>query len=284
MRRVGVAFVIAAIVAGPLLAAPPERTPRPEPRPAKAAPPPIQKTETGFVQLIPSARTPSGKIAVFFGGGARPEPRPARRAPAPQRANPAPAPQRATTATQITRPPAVPAKMGRICGSRAILGRELPPVPGRIRGCGIANPVQIVSVSGVRLSQGSTMTCETAQALNQWVEKGLKPAVGRLGGGAESLRVAAHYSCRTRNNKTGAKISEHGKGRAIDISAIKLQDGSSLSVLKDWGDGKKGRALKKAHSAACGPFGTVLGPNADRYHRDHFHFDTARHRSGPFCR
>jgi len=38
------------------------------------------------------------------------------------------------------------------------------------------------------------------------------------------------------------------------------------------------------HRAACGPFGTVLGPNADRFHQDHFHFDTARHRSGPYCR
>jgi hypothetical protein len=157
-------------------------------------------------------------------------------------------------------------------------------VPGRLRGCGIKDPVQIVAVSGVRLSQGSTMTCETAQALSTWVDRGLKPAVGRMGGGVESLRVAAHYSCRTRNNKTGAKISEHGKGKAIDISAIGLKDGSQLSVLKDWGGGRKGKALRKAHGAACGPFGTVLGPNADRYHRDHFHFDTARYRSGPYCR
>ncbi|MDX5403468.1 MAG: extensin family protein, partial [Rhodobacterales bacterium] len=25
-------------------------------------------------------------------------------------------------------------------------------------------------------------------------------------------------------------------------------------------------------------------PESDRFHRDHFHFDTARHRNGPFCR
>jgi hypothetical protein len=28
----------------------------------------------------------------------------------------------------------------------------------------------------------------------------------------------------------------------------------------------------------------VLGPNANSFHRDHFHFDTARYRSGSYCR
>ena len=43
-------------------------------------------------------------------------------------------------------------------------------------------------------------------------------------------------------------------------------------------------AMRKMHRTACGPFGTVLGPDSDRFHRDHFHFDTAKYRSGPFCR
>lgn len=275
MRRTGVAFLIAALMAGPLVAAPPERSPRPEPRPQAAPVAPTLKTETGFVQFVPSDRTPSGRIAVFFGGGTRPEPRSALKAASFQRS---------TAATQITRPPALPAEMGLICGSRAIVGRQIAPVPGRLPGCGIADPVQIIEVSGVRLSQGSTMTCETAQALNTWVDKGLKPAVGRMGGGVDKLRVAAHYSCRTRNHQPGAKISEHGKGKAIDISEIHLNDGTSLSVLEDWGRGRKGRVLRKAHASACGPFGTVLGPNADRFHKGHFHFDIARHRSGPYCR
>jgi hypothetical protein len=33
--------------------------------------------------------------------------------------------------------------------------------------------------------------------------------------------------------------------------------------------------LRSIHHAACGPFSTVLGPEADRNHRNHFHFDTA---------
>jgi hypothetical protein len=38
------------------------------------------------------------------------------------------------------------------------------------------------------------------------------------------------------------------------------------------------------HKSACGPFGTVLGPDADKYHKDHFHFDVAKHGNGAYCR
>jgi hypothetical protein len=148
----------------------------------------------------------------------------------------------------------------------------------------VENPVRITSVGGVRLSTPATMDCKTAKALHSWVEKGAKPAVGRKGGGVAQIKVAAGYACRTRNNQPGAKISEHGRGRAIDISAIKLADGTEMTVLQGWKDRRQGPMLKKMHRAACGPFGTVLGPNADKFHRDHFHFDTARYRSGSYCR
>ncbi|MEO3416784.1 extensin family protein [Roseovarius sp. CAU 1744] len=176
------------------------------------------------------------------------------------------------------------ARKGAVCGDIAIQGIAVGRVPGRIKGCGIDGAVKVRSVSGVTLSQQAVMDCATARALKSWIDRGLKPAVGKRGGGIARLRVAAHYACRTRNGRKGARISEHGKGRAIDISAITLRDGNEISVLKHWGRGKNGRILKKMHRAACGPFGTVLGPNADRYHRDHFHFDTARYRSGSYCR
>jgi hypothetical protein len=100
----------------------------------------------------------------------------------------------------------------------------------------------------------------------------------------KSLRVAAHYACRTRNNQPGARISEHGKGRAIDISGLRLRDGTLITVRNGWNGAETGKILRRMHQGACGPFGTVLGPESDRFHLDHFHFDTARYRSGPFCR
>ncbi|MDF1804629.1 extensin family protein [Thalassovita sp.] len=175
-------------------------------------------------------------------------------------------------------------KRGSVCGDPAILGEKVGRVPGKISGCGVQGAVRVRSVSGVVLSRSALVDCTTAKALKLWVDRGLKPAVGRRGGGVSKMRVFASYSCRTRNNKKGAKISEHGKGRAVDIGAFSLRDGSEITVLKDWGRGKKGRILKEMHESACGPFGTVLGPKSDRYHKDHFHFDTARYRSGSYCR
>lgn len=175
-------------------------------------------------------------------------------------------------------------KSGGVCGDPKIKGTQVGSVPGRIRGCGVKQAVRITSVSGVALSTGAVMDCGTAKALRKWVDTGVKPAIGKRGGGVASLKVAAHYACRTRNNRKGAKISEHGKGRAIDISAITMRNGSQITVLKGWRSKRDRTALKRMHKAACGPFGTVLGPDADRYHQDHFHFDTARYRSGSYCK
>ncbi len=173
---------------------------------------------------------------------------------------------------------------GAVCGDPEIQGEPVGAVPGRIRGCGIKDAVRVKSVSGIALSQGAVIDCGTARALNTWVTRSVKPELRSFGGGVSRLRVAAHYACRTRNNQPGAKISEHGKGRAIDISGFILKDGSEITVLNGWKESRTSRALKAMHKGACGPFGTVLGPNSDRFHRDHFHFDTARYRSGSFCR
>jgi hypothetical protein len=175
-------------------------------------------------------------------------------------------------------------KRGSVCGVPEIKGERISRIPGRIKGCGVAEPVRVTSVAGVALTQHPTVDCGTAKAFHKWVKNGVLPAVGKTGGGVHSVKVIAHFACRTRNNRPGAKISEHGKGRAIDVAGVNLRDGSTLSVLNDWRHPKRGKILRKIHKAACGPFGTVLGPEADRYHRDHFHFDTARYRSGSYCR
>ncbi|MFN4171986.1 MAG: extensin family protein [Pseudorhodobacter sp.] len=170
---------------------------------------------------------------------------------------------------------------GSVCGDPAIRGESVPRITGQVRGCGIEEPVRVTEVDGVRLTSAATMDCDTAKALRNWVSKGLKPAFGRIE--VKSLRVAAHYTCRTRNNRPGAPISEHGRGKAIDISGIILANGQEISILRDYRSGL-GAPVRQAHKAACGPFGTTLGPGSDRFHNDHLHFDTARHRNGPYCR
>lgn len=173
---------------------------------------------------------------------------------------------------------------GGLCGDPGLVGTVSGYVPDTVEGCGVEGAVRLESVHGVRLSQPATLDCRTARTLGTWIQQSARPEVDRMGGDLSGLRVAAHYVCRTRNHQRGARISEHGKGRAIDIAALQLRDGSEISVLRDWGQGPKGRVLRRVHRAACGPFGTVLGPGSDGFHEDHMHFDTARHRGGPYCR
>lgn len=174
-------------------------------------------------------------------------------------------------------------RKGSVCGDIDIQGTVVGSVVAKLPGCGAKNAVRVKSIAGVTLSQESVMTCETAEALKHWISKDVEKAFGRRNR-VVSLRVAAHYACRTRNNRPGAKISEHGRGKAIDISGFKLEDGTVVTVLDGWKSRKTRKKLAKIWKAACGPFGTVLGPEADRHHRDHFHLDVARHRGGAYCR
>lgn len=98
-----------------------------------------------------------------------------------------------------------------------------------------------------------------------------------------AVTVVDAYSCRNRNRATAGKLSEHARGNAIDISAFHAGDGGTLAVLAGWKDPRDGPRLRRLHAAACGPFGTVLGPEANALHADHLHLDVERRRSGPYC-
>ena len=171
-------------------------------------------------------------------------------------------------------------RRGQVCGDPAIQGEAIGRVSGRGR-CGIENAVRVRSVAGVTLQPSATVDCRTASALKRWVTTGALPATG---GQASSLRVVSHYACRNRNSAASGRLSEHSFGKAIDIAGIGLKSGREITVLNGWNSSRDSAALRRMWSAACGPFGTVLGPNANRFHRDHFHFDTASYRSGSYCR
>ncbi len=247
---------------GAASANPPERSPHPAPRPI-LTPAAVQPAASRF-----SAYAPTRSLY--------PAPRPSSVRPV----------AKVTPAAAVRTQPAPEATTGRkgaLCGDPALKGKTIPPITARLKGCGLEDGVSVISVAGVALTQPAAMDCATAKALKTWVETGVKPAVGRKGGGVTALQVAASYACRGRNNVKGAKISEHGKGRAVDISAILLANGTAVTVEKGWGSKEYGKALSKMRKAACGPFNTVLGPGSDRHHHDHFHLDTARGR-GPYCR
>jgi hypothetical protein len=251
----------------------PASTPRPMPRPGTAAAPSPQPVATVAQAGLVAAPRPLTGLFSRLRPAPRPETRPETEAPA--EVEPAAAVRIQPGRTQVF------GRKGSVCGVNGIKGETLAPITSRVRGCGIEDPVRVTSVDGVQLSMAATLDCPTARALHDWVRNSLQPAFGR--GKVAQLQVAAHYACRPRNNVRGAPVSEHGRGKAIDISAIVLTNGTTVSVLDDWRN-RAGRPMVKAYRAACGTFGTTLGPDSDRFHRNHMHFDTARHRNGAYCR
>lgn len=172
---------------------------------------------------------------------------------------------------------AVISKKGSVCGIPDIKGETLAPITARIKGCGIKDPVRVTSVAGIRLSTPATINCETAKSLRSWLTKAVEPVYGK--GKVVEVKIAASYACRPRNNQRGAKVSEHGRGNAIDIGGFTFSNGKTVTVL-----GNYDKTMRKVHKAACGIFGTTLGPGSDGFHQDHLHFDVARYRGGPYCR
>lgn len=147
-------------------------------------------------------------------------------------------------------------------------------------GCSALGAVQLRDI-GVPVTGITAMTCPLAHAFTQWVQSDLQvPAMGEFGSAVVKIEAMGTYSCRPIAGSD--RLSEHGSANAIDVAAFVLADGRRVSVLSGWnGDEREARFLKSVRAAACRRFNTVLSPDYNADHRDHFHFDMGR---GPFCR
>lgn len=129
----------------------------------------------------------------------------------------------------------------------------------------------------IAIAPGATLRCSMAKAFSEWVREDLTPLALTLGAALASVENADSFECRGRNRVAGAKLSEHGKGNAIDVHAIKLANGvlvqpTDASVSKEFRDHWLGSVCKR--------FTTVLGPGSDGYHENHIHVDLAERHNG----
>jgi hypothetical protein len=131
--------------------------------------------------------------------------------------------------------------------------------------------------SPVSINPPLVLQCRMASAFAGFVRNELS-SVFRGPRALRSIDGTGSYECRGRNRIVGAKVSEHGKGNAVDIHSVKFADGTSLFPTDLMAD-KDLRELLR--TAACGRFTTVLGPGSDGYHEEHVHVDLAE-RSGNF--
>jgi hypothetical protein len=141
------------------------------------------------------------------------------------------------------------------------------------RGCGIEARTHVVR-SHYAYSSGFEAPCALVAAL-YWYEQRLG-VLAREHLGKEIARIEHYgtYACRNIYNRAESRRSAHATARAIDISGFRLDDGSSVSVLRDWDkDTPGGRFLTEARDEACRFFGIVLSPAYNAAHANHFHLE-----------
>lgn len=150
-------------------------------------------------------------------------------------------------------------------------------------GCSALGAVQLTDI-GIPVTNLGAMTCPLARQFARWAREELQPAARRfLGSPVRRIETFGTYSCRGVNGDPNARLSEHAFANAVDVSAFVLADGRRITVLDDWrgGESEVRRFLRELHAAGCRRFAIALGPEANRQHSNHFHFDMGR---GPYCR
>jgi hypothetical protein len=123
---------------------------------------------------------------------------------------------------------------------------------------------------------------------NHGARYAVRPAAKQyLGADVVRIETMGTFNCRNIYGGRSGKLSEHAFANAVDVSAFVLRDGRRVSVLSGWNGSSEERAfLRRLHQSACKRFGTVLGPDYNAAHANHFHLDMARSmRNGTsFCR
>lgn len=168
-------------------------------------------------------------------------------------------------------------------------GARFTPLPDRYAGagCSLLNTVEITRLPGDHATFGVSnlgpVACPTAEAFTGWVRYGVNRAARiYLGSPIVQVETMGSYACR--NVAGSARRSAHATAQAIDVSAFLLADGRRVSVLEDWDGGTSAERefLRIVQRSACKRFETVLGPEYNAAHRNHFHLE--RGGDGGFCR
>ena len=74
-----------------------------------------------------------------------------------------------------------------------------------------------------------------------------------------------------------------GGDRDAVVDAAKAQPDEPPSVAAEPAPDSKSLFITYLHEDACRRFGTVLGPNANEAHKDHFHLDMKKRRRASYC-
>ena len=154
-------------------------------------------------------------------------------------------------------------------------------------GCRMIDTIKLMDFGTPTTNLGA-MTCPLASSFTDWARYGVAPAAKHyLGSEVVKIETMGTFNCRAVNGSRSGKLSEHAFANAVDVSAFVLRDGRRISVLNGWrGSSEEQAFLRRLHQSACKRFGTVLGPEYNAAHANHFHFDMAKSTSNgtAYCR
>jgi hypothetical protein len=145
-------------------------------------------------------------------------------------------------------------------------------------GCNKLGTVQLMALAGDRaplsIANIGPVQCPVAKAFGDWARFGVDRAARELlRSPVARIETMGSYYCR---NVAGTdRRSAHARAEAIDVSGFVLADGRRILVKRDWqgGDAPTREFLRVVHKSACKRFGTVLGPEYNADHEDHFHLE-----------
>jgi hypothetical protein len=153
-------------------------------------------------------------------------------------------------------------------------------------GCNRLGTVELQALAGdgssFVVSNLGPVECRTAKAFSDWARFGVDRAARQLlGSPMARIETMGSYACRTVAGTS--RLSAHARAEAIDVSGFVLADGRRIDLRRDWdgGDPAVREFLRVVHKSACKRFGTVLGPDYNAAHKDHFHLEGT---GGKFCR
>ncbi|MBH3350078.1 MULTISPECIES: extensin-like domain-containing protein [Pseudomonas] len=129
-----------------------------------------------------------------------------------------------------------------------------------------------------RLSSSFLASCPLAVAYALFENHGLQPVAQRvLGQPVTQVDHLGSFACRNVYHRKQGRLSQHATANALDISGFRLQDGQRIVLARDWQvGGQKAEFLRQVQQAACESFSTVLGPDYNAAHHNHFHLDMGR--------
>lgn len=144
-------------------------------------------------------------------------------------------------------------------------------------GCGINPRLRLSQLGDVAMVPVET-TCAIALRLAMWERHVVQPAArAQFASAVTRIRHQSSYNCRAVRTESGdgLQLSTHATAQAIDIAGVTLADGRQLELLDNWqGETPEAAFFRALHTGACDWFVTVLGPDFNALHADHFHMQS----------